>query len=242
MPFIQEILPGVLAPGVVRPRLPFPWLPTDYDADLIAWYNPAGHPNGAVTAYADSGPAGNDIATIVGAPTFSDTALGGHPGVVFDGASSLRSVATLAVGARPVTLLFNGAALGTGGSAQYYCDGGASNSLAVGRSITNNYYYMRRTGATASLPTGPGQDAQPHAFIAVFDGEDSSLYVDGVERASGATGAGSPGTSVILGANGTGATKLNGVIGDWVMIAKALTPAEVADATAWLRGRMGIAS
>lgn len=240
MPFIQERLVGTLNAGVTRPRLPFPWSPTDYGADLVAWYNPAGKTAGTVTAYPDSGPAHNDIATITGTPAFSSTALNGYPGVVFDGSSRLRSAATISIGTSPVTLLFNGAALGTGGSAQYFCDGAASNGLAFGRSITNNYWFIRRTGAAASLTSSAGQDAAPHAFAAVFNGASSLLYVDGVQKASGDAGSSSPGTSVVLGSNGAGSTMLNGVIGDYVLIKRALTADEISNATAWLRGRMGI--
>lgn len=211
------------------------WSPASLGSALHTWYDPGSGADGAqVTSWADASGNGHAATVGAGAVTYDRDGLGGSPALVFNGSSFLRHTLTTSLGATSVTLLINAAA--TGAATQYLADGlTLANSMGLYRSITGNTFTARRTGGSSAAVSVSPSDGNPHTFVAVFDGASSALHVDdtvvtGVHGTQAIPG-------ITLGANATGANFLTGVIGDVLLVSRALTASEIVDAKAWMKLR-----
>lgn len=214
------------------------WSPTDHGTDLLAWYDPSVGTDGTtVTTLADKSSYSRNIDSVTGTPVFDADGLNGHPCIVFDGASRLKAaILSGGFGTGPFTVLVNAQA--TGSSTEYICDGHSTNHLAIYKSSTSGFG-ARRINAAGAMSQGSG-DANPHSFIAVFDGANSKFYRDGAQVAVNDQGTGDLATAgITTGSNGTSSSFLTGKVGEYVLVRGALTATQVASADAWLKSRRG---
>lgn len=235
MSFLRVKVPGTLNVGVDRPVLYDPI--ATFGAALLAWFDPSLGTDGAtVTSLTDRSANNKHGSVIVGTPAYDADGLGGTPSVSFDGSSSIATAAGTSV-TGPLTIAVNAQA-NTTGATQYISDmHTGANTLAVIRSSSTGWQ-ARRVGAAASMIPSPNlNDANPHTVIAVFDDDNSKLFIDGVQVAANDQGAGSVTTTIKLGSNGAGAGLLTGKIGDYLLINRALTGGEVTDLSTWLIDR-----
>jgi hypothetical protein len=236
MSFLRVKVPGTLDVGVDRPTLAEPFDPLEYfGAALLAWFDPSTGTDGAtVTSLTDQSGNAKHGNVIVGAPTYDADGLGGTPSISFNGSSSITTATGTAYGTGAVTLVVNGQA-NTTGATQYVCDSPGGNALAIIRSSGTGWQARRATAAAAMIPSPNIQDALPHSFVAVFDDDNSKLFIDGVQAAANDQGAGTFTSTLRLGSST--ANFLTGKVGDYMLINRALTGPEVTQVSDWLIDR-----
>lgn len=239
MSFLRVKVPGTLDVGVDRPTLAEPLNPLAYfGAALLAWFDPSLGTDGAtVTSLTDRSANNKHGSVIVGAPAYDVDGLGGTPSVSFNGSSSIATAPGTSGVTGPITLAVNAQA-NTTGATQYICDmHTGANTLAVIRSSLTGWQARRSGAATSMIPSPNINDAVPHSVVAVFDDDNSKLFIDGVQVAANDQGAGSLTTTIKLGCNGAGAGFLTGKLGDYLLINRALTGPEVTQVSDWLVDR-----
>lgn len=164
-----------------------------------------------------------DQATIANQPRWLDDADGsGNPGSDFDGTNY---TATLTASMSQPFLL---AAIVRFDAAGDYVFGGDVVGEFVGRGASD---WEAAFGSTLADGTPDGNE---HRLIAYINGVSSSIYIDGVEVASGDVGAGGV-SQIVLGAKGDGSAVLDGRVRH-VVIAEGDNADKIADLDTYLAG------
>jgi len=214
------------------------WDPKDVNS-VVAWYDPTntGAADGAtLTKWEDSTPAENSLTTVIGAPTYDADGLAGTPAVAFNGSSAfiLPEMRYQDTGVGPVTLMFNFQLSSTAVSSTFF-DGGPTDHMEIYGSGASKKWSFRR-GVTLSVAPVPLIDTSAHTMLVEFNDAASRIILDGAEIRVDDLGV-TISDLWHVGQRNDGTNRLNGALGDFMVVKGVLSLADRSAAESWFLAR-----
>jgi hypothetical protein len=186
---------------------------------------------------------GRDVtqATASRRPVWRAADLNGRPCCEADGVDDfLRSVGSATV-PQPFTTILIARHTSAVANQVWFDSVGPSGATPICQQLVNSST-RRALHAGASIASANPPDTVPHLFVATFDGPNSSLRVDGSLDLTG-----DPGSNALIGITlfsnrvGSGGNWTAGLIGEFLLYARALEPWERAALRQYARAKWGIA-
>ena len=229
---------GVLASGYVAPAGGGGWEPTDLTG-LTAWFDASDtstitHNAGAVSLWSDKSGNGNTVSqgSSAAQPTTGTRTIGALNALDFSSGDYIYRNSVPHT--QPLTLAMIAQTDNATPSANAFVTYLTPASVGIRGYGINDW----TINAGGHVLAGTDADTSPHLLVAVFNGASSEIRLDGTSLATGNAGT-TANAAIAIGGSNVGAL-WDGLVGEWIDCAGALSGTDLASLESYLMTKWGI--